>query len=339
MFSRSRSRGRGISQLGLVVFALALAVSELVQAETLTLVAVADTTLNQDFSTFNMGGHTHVAAGTTARGGLRRGLFRFDLSGVPAAATIESAALELTVPDGNVANPSPFELHRVLVDWTEGNKAGDNGAPAAPGQATWTWRTYQQQMWSAPGGAADVDYVAAASSTSQVGGVGSYIWSGLATDVAQWLAAPDQNFGWLLIGAGEINRTARRFASREAESGAPQLTIQFSVAPLLPGDANGDGRVDLSDFGILKDNFGQSPAARDQGDLNSDGRVDLSDFGVLKDNFGTGGTAVPEPCARSLAALAAMGMFGLRLLTVRRGRLTWGSSGPCPMSPRAAGPP
>ena len=84
------------------------------------------------------------------------------------------------------------------------------------------------------------------------------------------------------------------------------------VAALSPGDANGDGAVDLQDFGLLKDNFGTTSGATwSQGDFNGDGAVDLQDFGLLKDNFGTGGAGgageeVPEPATLSLLALAGV---------------------------------
>ncbi len=61
---------------------------------------------------------------------------------------------------------------------------------------------------------------------------------------------------------------------------------------LLPGDANGDGAVDLEDFVILKTNFGTTGATLAQGDFNGDGDVDLDDFVILKANFGrTAGSA------------------------------------------------
>jgi len=55
----------------------------------------------------------------------------------------------------------------------------------------------------------------------------------------------------------------------------------------LPGDANGDRHVDLTDFGILKQNFGIGTTLA-QGDFSGDGQIDLSDFGILKENFGAG---------------------------------------------------
>ncbi len=89
-------------------------------------------------------------------------------------------------------------------------------------------------------------------------------------------------------------------------------TIGFRVAGIvenaIPGDANRDGRVDLSDFGVLKANFGTG-TTWSQGDFNSDSKVDLSDFGVLKVAFGTSAVArIPEPCGfvLAIAGLAAM---------------------------------
>jgi hypothetical protein len=53
----------------------------------------------------------------------------------------------------------------------------------------------------------------------------------------------------------------------------------------LPGDANGDGLVNLADFGILRANFGTG-SLFSQGDFNRDGIVNLADFGILRANFG-----------------------------------------------------
>ncbi|MFW6154465.1 MAG: hypothetical protein ACOC95_04530 [Planctomycetota bacterium] len=54
-----------------------------------------------------------------------------------------------------------------------------------------------------------------------------------------------------------------------------------------PGDADGDGDVDLDDFVLLKTNFGTSEGATcGMGDFDGDGDVDLDDFVLLKTNFG-----------------------------------------------------
>jgi hypothetical protein len=82
------------------------------------------------------------------------------------------------------------------------------------------------------------------------------------------------------------------------------------VASVVPGDANGDGKVDLSDLGILATNWGKTDATGPtQGDFNADANVNLSDLGILATNWGTGVGPVPEPATMSL-----LGLGGLALL-------------------------
>lgn len=71
---------------------------------------------------------------------------------------------------------------------------------------------------------------------------------------------------------------------------APDMGAYEDVPDIssCPGDVNGDGVVNLSDFNIIGINFGSGPGAtRQQGDLNSDGFVDISDFNILGVTFGT----------------------------------------------------
>jgi len=73
----------------------------------------------------------------------------------------------------------------------------------------------------------------------------------------------------------------------------------FQQSGGLPGDANGDGQVDLADFNVLKSTFGQF-GLNLPGDLNKDGQVGLADFSILKDNFGTSAALqLATPLSRS----------------------------------------
>ena len=68
----------------------------------------------------------------------------------------------------------------------------------------------------------------------------------------------------------------------------------------IPGDANGDGRVDGSDVTILAGSWQiQSDATWEMGDFNGDGKVDGSDVTILAGNWQYGTTSatttVPEP--------------------------------------------
>lgn len=76
----------------------------------------------------------------------------------------------------------------------------------------------------------------------------------------------------------------------------------------LESDFNQDGMVDLSDFNILKANFGQSGATMADGDANADGTVDLSDFNILKSQFGqSAAIAASIASSRADAAFADYG--------------------------------
>ncbi len=80
----------------------------------------------------------------------------------------------------------------------------------------------------------------------------------------------------------------------------------LSLHTAAPGDANVDGKVDLTDFGTLKANFGTEGHFTD-GDFSGNGQIDLSDLGLLKENFGkSAAAAVPEPATWGLLVGGAM---------------------------------
>jgi hypothetical protein len=72
-------------------------------------------------------------------------------------------------------------------------------------------------------------------------------------------------------------------ADRAGNAMTAPFTTQFTF---LRGDANGDGRVNLDDFNILAQNFGQAPRDFTQGDFNYSGNVNLDDFNILAQRFG-----------------------------------------------------
>ncbi|MCA9259383.1 MAG: PEP-CTERM sorting domain-containing protein [Planctomycetales bacterium] len=82
---------------------------------------------------------------------------------------------------------------------------------------------------------------------------------------------------------------------------ALKLTLVF------PGDFDFDGTIALSDFSLLKENFGAAGGPAD-GDANGDGRVDLADFSILKSRFGQT-ASVPEPASWALAAVGAIALM------------------------------
>ena len=86
-------------------------------ADSITLGAIADTTLQQAFPNNEFGGGVSFTSGDRRRGGITRALLAFDIAGnLPTGATITAATLTLTVvddPGGGVT--SIFDLNRLLA--------------------------------------------------------------------------------------------------------------------------------------------------------------------------------------------------------------------------------
>ncbi len=97
----------------------------------------------------------------------------------------------------------------------------------------------------------------------------------------------------------------------------------LAAGGVIAGDSNGDGKVDLGDFGTLKVHFGAA-GSKAHGDANSDGKIDLSDFGLVKVNFGKsapGNAVVPEPATLVLAIAACLALLMRRPARGLRGLL------------------
>jgi hypothetical protein len=94
-------------------------------------------------------------------------------------------------------------------------------------------------------------------------------------------------------------------------------TVQQGSLQVVPGDANGDGRVDINDLTIVLANYNLT-GTWSQGEFTGSGTVDINDLTIVLANYNqtfgaaAGGMAsVPEPSALALVAagliLAAIG--------------------------------
>lgn len=208
-------------------------------AESVTLRAVADTTLFFAAPGANLGSSDSMAVGSTGHDQAGRGLLRFDVAGgLPPGATVTGATLEFEVtrsPSTLVA--SAFELFRMRVPWTEGRGAGNLGDAARVGESTWNHRAHPEVAWTAPGGGAGGDFALAPSGRVEVAGNGRYTMAGagLVADVLGWAADPASNHGWLLKSDKESEAfTARRVGSRESASAVATLTLEFVTGLVRP---------------------------------------------------------------------------------------------------------
>ena len=84
--------------------------------------------------------------------------------------------------------------------------------------------------------------------------------------------------------------------------------------PGIPGDANGDGRVDETDAAMLADHWGKSGYYYT--DFNDDGVVNAADAAILAANWGKGTTGesgtAPEPNTILLLLVASVGLLARR---------------------------
>jgi len=204
-----------------------------------TVTVTEDTFIDSSAPGNNAGATGWFDAGRDGAGGVRRGLLRFDLSGVPAGSTVTSATLQLTVvrvPANGPVN-STFDLFRLLAGWREGTKTGNGGAPATAGETTWNARILGTANWTVPGAKSDAATTASASTAVGSADNAKYSWTGpgLVADVQLWLNDPSKNFGWLLTSRAESSaRSVRGFASREGGADAGALTVVYTPPPNSP---------------------------------------------------------------------------------------------------------
>lgn len=108
--------------------------------------------------------------------------------------------------------------------------------------------------------------------------------------------------------------------------------IRLHGVPLLPGDANRDGKVDFTDLVILARNYNKTSAVWGDGDFDADGKVDFGDLVILARHYGqtVGGAAlasfdpsfqadverafatVPEPSSGALITLLSVAIVRRR---------------------------
>jgi hypothetical protein len=72
----------------------------------------------------------------------------------------------------------------------------------------------------------------------------------------------------------------------------PTPTLTPTTGGLL-GDMNGDGIVDIRDYGIWRTNFGQTNCGN-VADLDGNCIVDIRDYGIWRTNFGHTAGAAPR---------------------------------------------
>ena len=88
----------------------------------------------------------------------------------------------------------------------------------------------------------------------------------------------------------------------------------FLIRAWSPGDANGDGKVDINDLTIVLAHYGQTGMGWAQGEFTGDGTVDINDLTIVLANYGQSlgsSSAGRPPCPSPARVLLAFALLGL----------------------------
>ena len=185
------------------------------QPTTQTIEAVQDTTLNSWDPTASAGSAAYLYCYTA---GEKKVLVQFDLSSLPAWASVEAATLQMRTGPSGGGNVLNITAYRLLKSWQE---------------ATATWRQAATGTpWSVYGAAGeDSDYAAGALDSVAVSALNqTYAWDVTAA-VQSWVNDGQLNAGLLLAG-GTGTKTQFAFLSSEAFDYHPSLSVTYRV--ILP---------------------------------------------------------------------------------------------------------
>lgn len=132
------------------------------------------------------------------------------------------------------------------------------------------------------------------------------------------LVDPVTNVGNYMVFSGvegeSFTLNAEGIAGNLMRAAIQGIQIVGDANVIVPGDATGDGMVELDNYMIIRDNFRQLVTSRGMGDLSGDGQVNFVDFLEWRNSaseavlaqFAAYGQQVPEPAAWAIASLGVV---------------------------------
>ena len=180
--------------------------------------SVSDTWINTDVTTTNYGTAVNFRTGYKRK---YKTLIKFDASSIPSSSTVSSATLSLYSNGWSGAGASLIvETYKILRGWDEST-------------ATWVKAT-SVVNWATGGCDAVTDRDQTAESTKTVNAINTW-WDWTVTNMTQaWVTNPANNNGVILIPTDSGDVDNFYYASREASSNNPKLTVIYTTAGSAP---------------------------------------------------------------------------------------------------------
>ncbi|MBI4022907.1 lamin tail domain-containing protein [Candidatus Berkelbacteria bacterium] len=189
------------------------------------LLPTADTKLVESGPDDNFGAADNLYVSSKV-GRNERSLFRFDLSVLPASASLQACSLNLWLdgaPGRGSRDHAAYRLSDHEIDWGEGTHIGTG---ADPGESSWDWFA-QPNAWTTPGG----DLAATPTDTIATGEE-SNVWRA-------WNVLPDcdqlQERSWLVRDtvedASDTHRARYKSKEETLTEEDPYLAVSFSADP------------------------------------------------------------------------------------------------------------
>jgi len=182
-----------------------------------------DTWLYDDAPTTNYGTNANIHIGGHVVGDHRRGIIKFDLSSIPAGASLSAATLSIWFSTGgdysnNVRNMHAYRMKR---NWVEGEV---------------TWNIYSTgNSWGTVGGAGanDIGVSHGSASVSATESANTELAISLTTaEVTKLIDGTYSNYGWLLKVETEVDDLYTYDSSTGGTAGyRPKLVIEYTTGP------------------------------------------------------------------------------------------------------------
>ena len=214
--------------VGLIAMvALVLGASVVARADIVTLYPTADVRLVNytDWENGNVNDAYLSTNNTSGPTNIQRSLLMFDLSGIPAGSTINSATLTVEAQGQTLGGASSendahnrIEVYRLTQAWVET-------------QASWNSSSWGN-LWATAGGDYTGPVGGYAASTQDPNNVNGYefTWE-VATLVADWVTNGLTNNGLLILGAGTNTVLYRSTSFPDGDTTDPKLVIDYTPVP------------------------------------------------------------------------------------------------------------